>query len=115
VDVAPHGITVRWEYTVPAGRKAFVESLQVRIMRTAAATTLGKAHAIIVLIPSGQAGAYQFVCSLLNNTVGASESLSVGQALVLNPGDTLRAATLDGSTGGTCDYFLSCKITEFDI
>jgi len=109
VDVAPHSATQRWTYTVPAGKKAFLEAINLKLIRKTAASTVGVAYASIVL------NTYSvFEARVVTNNVGDKDAVSVGQALTLNPGDTLEGYTYDGSTGGTFDYQTIVKITEFD-
>jgi hypothetical protein len=114
LNVAPHGETVRWTYTVPAGKKAFVESVFAYLRRSAAATTVGRAAVVIWITPSGGSAAILIDVEILTNNVGDSDRQGVGQSLILLPGDTIEARTVDISTGGTVNYSAAAKITEFD-
>jgi hypothetical protein len=112
--VAPHTTTPRWTYTVPSGKKAMIEFLHVRILRSAAATTAGKVTAAISITPSGGPSADIMVANILTNNVGDREALVSGATLTLLAGDKIAGYTSDASTGGTIDYVLACKATEFD-
>jgi len=112
--VAPHGVTTRLSYTVPSGKKAMVEVLVLKVRRNTAATTLGIARASLILTPSGGAPDNFMDACIVNNTVDVKDGWSIGASLALITGDLLEFTTYDGSTGGTCDYWLSYKITEFD-
>jgi hypothetical protein len=113
-STAPHAETERWTYTVPAGKKAFLETLSMRMQRSSAASTGGTAVAWVGVYPSGGVPKYLAFCAIVTNTVGDKDSSIVGQAIVMKAGDIIRARTSDLSTGGAIDYFLAYKITEFD-
>jgi len=49
-----------------------------------------------------------------DNTVDAEKHRILGQSVVMDEGDILRAETVDLSTGGVVDYQATAKITEFD-
>lgn len=113
-SVAPHAQEPRWTYTVPAGKKAFVELAFLRIYRRTAATTVGIWAADIYYQPSGGSSTSHMRISSLDNTVGSEKTLTIGQNMIMLAGDALRGYTEDASTGGTCDYAVIAKITEFD-
>jgi len=112
--VTPHTATERIAYTCPAGKKAMLELVQVRCRRNAVATTLGIVKAYCMFTPSG--GSIKEILSayLNDNTVNARDAQAQGTTLVLCTGDIISLRTYDLSTGGTCDYFLTYKLTEFD-
>jgi hypothetical protein len=112
--VAPHTVTARWNYTVPSGKKAMIEFLHVRILRSTAASTAGKVTAAISITPSGASSNDVMVANILTNNVGDKDALVSGATLTLLAGDKIAANTSDASTGGTIDYVLACKATEFD-
>jgi hypothetical protein len=113
-DLAPHITTERWSYTCPSGKKAMVEALDAELCRTAAATTVGRASIYVQLTPSGGTAKDVFNIIHKGNNVGDRASKSIGQSLLMLPGDNLKAMTYDLSTSGTISYCISCKITEFD-
>lgn len=112
--IAPHTLTTRWTYTVPTGKKALLEFALVKAIRSVAATTAGTVYAYLSLTPSGLTVVVLGVIELMANSVGDHDASLVGQSIVLGAGDALLAATLDTSTGGTVDYSLAAKLTEFD-
>jgi len=112
--VAPHALTVRWSYTVPAGKKAFVETISARLVRDAAATTAGLASIYVAVLPYGGSWTPLLRIAVLSNGVGDRDGGEIGQSVILKAGDGLRAETYDTSTGGTLFYSVSAKITEFD-
>ena len=113
-DVAPHAQTLRWTYTVPKGKKAFVEYMGIRIERITAAGTPAEVIVCIDLEIEGLASMSFMIAVLVTNNVGDTDRDSIGQSLILNAGEVLRSYTTDLSTGGTMRYLTVAKITEFD-
>jgi len=114
--LVPHAETVRKTYTVPAGKKAMVESLQARVIRVTAATAAGTPYASWRITPSG-GSVSSFLRALLitgQNAVKDEDKVSIGTTLTLFAGDKLEAATFDDSTAGTVYHYISYKLTEFD-
>jgi len=114
LTVAPHALTTRLTYTVPAGKKAILEALQVRCIRRTAATTVGLVYAVAYITPSGASEKELLDCYLFTNNVGDKDGQALQGTVTLFAGDVLGLKTYDGSTGGTVDYFLAYKLTEFD-
>ena len=112
--VVPHGSTTRWSYTVPAGKKAWVDALFLAVDRAAAAAPAGTIAANINYVPNGGATAVLGQALLINNTVGAMDKLSVTQFGYLGAGDVISATTVDTSTGGSADLTAGAKYTEYD-
>jgi len=111
---APHSDTQQWTYTVPAGRKTFIEYIQAKVRRATAATTAGRPRCTISYAPGGS-GLDIFMRAAINsNNVGDCDHIILGQNMVLLPGDIVTGFTGDDSTGGTADYNLNMKIIEFD-
>ena len=113
-QLAPHALTTRLTYTVPAGKKAIVELLQVKCVRRTAATTVGLVYAYATITPSGGSEKEILDSYLFGNAVGDKDGQALQGTLVLCTGDVINMKTYDGSTGGTVDYFLAYKVTEFD-
>jgi len=107
--ISPHSDTERWTYTVPAGKKAIVESLQTTMIRKTAATTAGRPYAHIIV-----AGIAFLKAVIIGNAIGDRSDPTVGPAMVLVAGETITANTADDSTGGTVDFFVAMTATEFD-
>jgi len=114
LDITPHSTTTRLTYTVPAGKKAMLEILQATVRRRTAATTLGRAYALWQFTPSGDLTKILLFSRVEDNTVGAKDDHALGTTMAMYAGDRIDGNTYDGSTGGTCDYTLSYKITEFN-
>lgn len=113
-SVAPHTANNRWAYTVPTGKKAFVEYMCVTVRRDGAPTTAGLVMAYISVQPSGGSETTIAYAIHLNATVGTFDKTLVGASIMLFPGDVLRGYTIDLSTGGTMALNVSAKLTEFD-
>jgi len=112
--VAPHVNTTRWTYTVPTGKKALNEFLHAKVRRATAATTASIPVSCVWDTPAGGSITELMHAAIRTNNVGDKDDVTVGQTITLLVGDALTALTVDGSTGGTCDYVLVAKITEFD-
>jgi len=111
---SPHSETERWTYTVPSGKKALIESLYIKIMRATAASSAVLVLAAVQLGLGGGTNYYHWIAALRTNNVGDKDDIIIGQSIILNAGDVLRAISSDSSTGGTVDYYILAKITEFD-
>jgi hypothetical protein len=112
--ISPHALTERWSYTVPAGKKAMVELLQVKVERRTAATTPGQAQAYVFITPYGGSTRYMLNAVIWTNGAGDKDVQTITGTLALYQGDVISGQTQDTSNGGTCYYFLSYKISEFD-
>lgn len=112
--IAPHGITERWTYTVPTGKKAFVQSLLAVAQRITAAAPVSQYAALVTVTPNGGTLARVLLALLLTNNVGDSAREHYGASGALAAGDVLASSTVDLSTGGTVDYNLSAWYIEFD-
>jgi len=112
--IAPHALAERWNYTVPAGKKAFIENFEVFIQRETAATTVGHPLAQLALTPSGGSKTVMVLLWELSNTVGEHKAVFAGQGGVLLAGDRIVGETYDDSSGGYMNFIIIAKIMEFD-
>jgi len=112
--VAPHANTQRWTYTVPPGKKAFVEYAELWAKRLTAAGTVGIVEANVRVTPSGGSASAIMRVYVITNNVGDVDKAVVGQALTLLAGDMIECRSADSSTGGTATYHSAVKIVEFD-
>lgn len=112
--VAPHSATVRWTYTVPTGRKFRVEWMQEQIYRNTDPTTVGLTTAALEITPNG--GSLENLAYYWGEVAAAGGNAVYHQepALTLQTGDEFDISTNDASVGGTMEYLLSMKGTEFD-
>lgn len=108
-DTAPHSLTTRFTYTVPTGKKCFVELAMVHMLRSAAASSVEKATVEILA-----RGTYVVAAEIETNNVGDRASMVVGRNCIMLAGDVIAGRTVDGSTGGTIDYMLGFMGIEFD-
>jgi len=114
LGIAPHAVTDRGSYTVPTGKKAFLETAFCSARRATAPTTSGRVGSAIYYTPSAGSPGYMLQTPFNNAAVDSFQAQVVGQAGCLVAGDIVGLITLDESTGGTCDYRLTAKITEFN-
>lgn len=112
-NVGNHAATVRWNYTVPVGRKAFINGMVV---------------AVWIRGLSGVGGIECFSCITLNNTLAAlsllracifdanvysKESQLIGESGVFLPGNILFGIDYVGAAGPLVDHLMTAILTEF--
>jgi len=107
-NVAPHTQVVRATYTVPTGKKAFCSRAYSELIRSAAATTLGKAAVLLVTSTT-----LIIVNKHYDNTVGRREWAALSMGGIFLAGDVVTVQTYDLSTGGTMDYIGIIGLMEF--
>jgi hypothetical protein len=106
----PHGVTNQFTYTVPTGRKAFVTSLAVSIVRMTAAAPVGICNVTARWDLNDEA----IVLVTFDNTVGGGRALAAGGGSIVLAGKTFTFASQDLSTGGTMSFESGASIIEFD-
>lgn len=111
---APHAITSRFAYTVPAGKSAMLEVGVANAIRVTAAGAVAAVSAFIRVLLGGVTTVYSPFTFVFNNAVGAGDSQCSALQMVLTAGTTVTGFTEDLSTGGTVGYVLAFKATEFD-
>lgn len=114
VVVAPHAVTTRFTYTVPAARKAFVETAFVKYNQVTLPTVTG----LVVNSVQNSDG----ITASTNVSMSVNSSIATLTALTLFTtgnctvfaGETISDLTYDGSTGGTIQFTSDCRYVEFD-
>lgn len=106
------GGTFRWTYTVPAGKKCYVDSaaayIYVRTLRTTG-TYFG-----VVITYTPAVGTSDFInMRVYDNVVGAGGSTALAAIGIMAAGDMVQGGDY-GTTTGTYDVESSVKLTEFD-
>lgn len=112
--VAPHVLTLRASYTVPANKKAWLDSVWLHIVRSNAAAPAGPAEIRCnetTTVVGAQLATYVYHN---NNTVGFDVTQNLANGGFLGTGDNIQVFTIDTSTGGSCDYDMAVKATQFD-
>jgi hypothetical protein len=112
--VGPHGATTRWTYTVPAGRKANIESLAGMIRRQTVAGTPALFQNSAQYTPFGGSVKIRYNLANNSNAVDGGQNYNIGVAGTMLAGDALAMTTIDGSTTGTVEYVCSAGIFEYD-
>jgi hypothetical protein len=114
VGLGPHTLTNRGQYTVPTGRRAFVDNIFLYLHRNNVATTADVAYAGAVTYDN-----FQIVdiarAAQNQNVRGVVTTYNLNIALYLSAMQYVRMYTLDNSTGGSYDYYISLHIVEFDV
>ncbi len=112
-NAAPHGQTVRVSYTVPTGRLAVVELINLMYIRVTTASPVTEYGFLVDLVNADGGNADWINRTSLNNNLAFEVSETHGTAIFLRAGQQIRLITFDGSTGGTVTYRGGMKITEF--
>lgn len=110
--VAPHGATVRFTRTVPAGMRAVLQSAFANILRVTAAGTPGLSVAWVETTIGGVT-TRPLSISQLTNGVGDTQHDGYSGDVLLNAGDVVAGQTSDAAVTGTVNYTLSAVATEF--
>lgn len=112
--VAPHGATTRFSYTTPAGKKFRIETAQATVIRATAAAPVGQYLAVVlcVLVDANQPW-FVYAASLDNNVAARSYQNATGP-IDLQATEQCITSTSDTSTGGTVNYTVAVKGTEYD-
>jgi len=113
-STGPHGTTTRWTYAVPEGKKAYLESAYVKLLRRTAATTPGLAMFYVGYASENSSGNIMKAI-IMTNTPGDTDKDRLAGPLLMEAGDTLAAQSYDLSNAGLIGYFSGVKITEFDL
>lgn len=108
---APHGGTTRWTYTVPASRKALVESALASVSRAAAASTVQQ---VLCYVRGASPLPYLSFVEMYNLGQGAAYQSNLAGAIVLLAGYTITCTTSDVSPDGVVAYCSAFKGTEYD-
>ncbi len=112
--IAPHGLTVRATYTVPTGKKAYVDHYMLQHIRTTAQAALSFADTYLRYTPSGGALTYIGHTFIFNLSVGATDRIVGSGTGFMATGDVIDIATSDSGATGSIDYYMAVKIFEFD-
>ena len=111
---APAVNSTKWTYTVPKGRKCYIEYAACEMMRISVANPGGYAECNITFTPNKQIKNNILDAVLVTNNAGDSTNKDIGQTIILLAGDILTCETEDLSTGGQIFFFGCIKGTEFD-
>lgn len=110
----PHAATTRWTYTVPAGKKFAVQTIQLNLIRDGATATPAVATINAALTPAAGGGDVALLVESPLGTLGAADQCTLGTTMVMAAGDALSGTSADASTGGT--FSIMCAMTglQFD-
>lgn len=112
--VAPHGVTQRWLYTVPADRKAIVSLVNCSLVRDSHTGTHLRAGAVILITPNGGAATGVLEAQIGLHLDNELDTVAAAGDIWLHAGDAIDCHTFDTSSAGTISYALSMVATEFD-
>ena len=112
--IAPHATTTRWSYTVPAGKAAYVEACGGMMWRDGIATVASLAQTVFNTVTSDTVTATVLQNRTYTNTGNDPVMFSLSQLAFLKAADVFGVNTFDGSTGGSFQYGMYAKFTQFD-
>lgn len=113
--IAPHAQTQRWTYTVPAGKKAFIEEIFGQVRRETAAAPVGRIDIQVIYVPVTGSSMFIALPIIYTNVVGDQQTEFPPQLGLMVAGDLIHGDTEDTSTGGTAAFVAAIKFVEFDI
>lgn len=107
LDLTPHTDTQRVYITPPSNRRYHVSQMLLYLYRTEAASVQGVSR-IYVTLQRGAGTEYNIaMVDLFGAAVGARGGTNLTADITIYPGDTLRAYTVDTSTGGRISYWIT--------
>ena len=112
-QIAPHATTTRYTYTVSAGKKVYLEHVGSRVLRTSAAAPVGQ-FGIEQQVTDGTKQILLSERYSLDNTVNLVQDDIRVLGCTIYAGETVSGVTLDSSTGGLVQYWVSIKGTLYD-
>jgi len=108
-NVSPHAETLRASYTVPTGKKAWVQTEDVFLRRRTAPTTAGLVFGKIVVV-----NVHLMEAAFNSAIVDTIATKDLAPQMLLQAGQSIGIYTADASTGGAIDYYITGQITEFN-
>ncbi len=111
--VAPHAATVRFTTTVAAGKKSYIELAHSYADRQTVAAP-GFNSVSWTRVFNGAVYASVIFVRVDQNAVGPMFDRVVTGSTTLYAGEVFESVTIDGSTGGTINWYVSAKLTSFD-
>lgn len=109
---AGFGGTTRWTYTVPAGKKCYIDSAQAYIHLRTIRTDGTYIGVVISYTPA--VGTSDFInLRVYENVPGAGGRAALAAIGIMSAGDVVSGGDY-GTTAGTYDVETSVKLTEFD-
>jgi len=113
LSTGPHIANERLTYTCPKGRVAFVELIDIEMVRLTVAAPVGEVHTYVTLTPTTPSYGTIARAIMLTNGVADRVPKQV-YGITLFAGEIISIYTVDNGTGGTVRYSGTMKIVEFD-
>lgn len=110
VGIAPHALTTRTTYTVPAGRFTIIESALAQVTRDGAAGAAGFVAGIIAVD-----GVRIINVAHLGAAVDARQGAHSAGQIRCPAGAVVTTQTVDLATGGTNAYAVYWRGIEYDV
>jgi len=107
--IAPHGLTSRASYTVPTGKRAYIQSMECALACSETVTQFGRTRCMIYVESNPVLGIYQSLERLLYESHEA-----VGESGEIQAGETIQIYTYDSDGDGNYDYMGMIHMIEFN-
>jgi len=110
--LAPHSLTVRWQYTVPSNRSAAIGVAECYVLRATVATVSSTVNDMI----RTNSGVTIIIndARMISNNIGDKEGFVIPISYFIYSGGFINGTTADVSTGGTAYHFVAISIIELD-
>lgn len=118
LNLAPHAGTVRFQYTVPAGRAAWLQSGLALVQTIVVGNAGQSAVAQLVVLPARTAPAAVLdALRWCGDAAGSITDVSLSSQVLLLPGDVVQGVTSDPDTQPLArrSYVISATVREFDL
>lgn len=112
--LSPHATTKRYSYTVPSGKKFNLETFLCDATRVTAASTVGTCGCSGGVVNTAATNFTVIEIQYQDNTVIHVASVYTSTTIMLQAGEGYASYTFDDSTGGSIQYQMTTKGTEFD-
>jgi len=109
-SVAPHALTNRWTYTVPADRIARIMGSYCMLMRDSAPTSASYAVSAILVASA----VYLPYLVEITSATYVPRLMGYSESAIVRAGETIVGQTADVSVGGTYSYEVDVNIMVFD-
>jgi len=113
-SLAPHGLTVRWSYTVPVGKKFLMAYSYAYGFKSVLAGAPGPFRGQIRVTPVVGAVYYPIWVYTYLLTLGDVGEMNGNTSVAFLPGDVIEGLTQDTNGGGNILFSIGMSGTEFD-
>ena len=114
ITTAPHGVTVRGTYTVPANRTAKIILTPQSVRRVTEGTGIIAAYIRYKYTPDGGTLLYFATTTNHDPTIYSLTQNNINSEFIMTSGDNIEWETGDNGTDGLCAYNGGFIVNEYD-